>query len=107
MTYFATCFLVALLATLFIMRSSMRHGHLSADHDLSGPQKFHARVVPRVGGLGVMLAIVCGVVIAQVNDAPFARTLWLLVARSLPAFLAGITEDLTKSVSPRPRKDGN
>jgi UDP-N-acetylmuramyl pentapeptide phosphotransferase/UDP-N-acetylglucosamine-1-phosphate transferase len=35
----------------------MPHGHLSADHDLSGPQKFHARVVPRIGGLGVMLAV--------------------------------------------------
>lgn len=103
MTYFASCFLVGLLATLFIMRSSLRHGHLSADHDLSGPQKFHARVVPRVGGLGVMLAIVCGVVIAQVNDAPVARALWPLVACSLPAFVAGITEDLTKNVSPRRR----
>lgn len=39
MTYFVSCFVVALLATLFIMRSSMRRGHLSADHDLSGPQK--------------------------------------------------------------------
>ena len=54
MTYFASCFLVGLLATLFIMRSSMRHGHLSADHDLSGPQKFHGRPVPRVGGAGVI-----------------------------------------------------
>lgn len=107
MTYFASCFLVGPLATLFIMRSSLRHGHLSADHDLSGPQKFYARVVPRVGGLGLMLAIVCGVVIARVNDAPFARALWLLVACSLPAFVAGIAEDLTKRVSPRRRKDGN
>ena len=47
MTYFASCFLVALLATLFNMRSSMRHSHLSVDHDLSGPQKFHGRPVPR------------------------------------------------------------
>ena len=103
MTYFASCFLVSLLATLFIMRSAMRHSHLSADHDLSGPQKFHARVVPRVGGLGVMLAIVSGVVIAQVTEAPVARALWLLVACSVPAFVAGITEDLTKNVSPRRR----
>lgn len=101
MTYFTSCFLISLLATLLIMRSSMRHSHMSADHDLRGPQKFHARVVPRIGGLGVMLAIVCGVVIAQVNDAPVARALWLLVACSLPAFVAGITEDLTKNVSPR------
>jgi UDP-N-acetylmuramyl pentapeptide phosphotransferase/UDP-N-acetylglucosamine-1-phosphate transferase len=103
MTYFASCFLVGLLATLFIMRSSMRHGHLSADHDLSGPQKFHGRPVPRVGGAGVMVAIVAGVVIAQVDDSPAARSLWLLLGCSLPAFVAGIAEDLTKSVSPRRR----
>jgi UDP-N-acetylmuramyl pentapeptide phosphotransferase/UDP-N-acetylglucosamine-1-phosphate transferase len=103
MTYFASCFLVGLPATLFIMRSAMRHSHLSADHDLSGPQKFHARVVPRVGGVGVMVAIVAGVVVAQVSEAPVAHSLWLLIACSLPAFIAGITEDLTKNVSPRRR----
>jgi UDP-N-acetylmuramyl pentapeptide phosphotransferase/UDP-N-acetylglucosamine-1-phosphate transferase len=103
MTYFVSCFVVALLATLFIMRSSMRHGHRSADHDLSGPQKFHARPVPRVGGLGVMVAIVAGVGLAQLTGSPIAPLLWLLIACSFPAFVAGITEDLTKNVSPRRR----
>jgi UDP-N-acetylmuramyl pentapeptide phosphotransferase/UDP-N-acetylglucosamine-1-phosphate transferase len=103
MPYFVSCFVVALLATLFIMRSSMRHGHLSADHDLSGPQKFHSHPVPRVGGAGVMVAVVVGVAIAQFSGSPDARLLWLLLACSLPAFAAGITEDLTKSVSPRRR----
>ncbi len=103
MTYFASCFVVALLATLLIMRSSMRHGHLSADHDLDGPQKFHARPVPRVGGAGIMAAIVVGGVIAQLDASPVAHSLWLLIACSLPAFAAGITEDITKNVSPRGR----
>ena len=70
MTYFVSCFVVGLFATLFIMRSSMRHGHLSADHDLSGPQKFHAHPVPRVGGAGVMVAVVVGVVVAQFSGSP-------------------------------------
>ena len=103
MTYFVSCFLVGLLANLFIMRSSIRHGHLSADHDLSGPQKFHGRPVPRVGGAGVMVAIVTGGVIAQISESPAAQPLWLLIACSLPAFVVGITEDLTKKVSPRRR----
>jgi UDP-N-acetylmuramyl pentapeptide phosphotransferase/UDP-N-acetylglucosamine-1-phosphate transferase len=104
MTYFASCFLVGLLATLFIMRSSLRHGHLSSDTDLTGPQKFHARVVPRVGGAGVLAAIVAGLFIAQVSETGVvAMKLWLLLASSLPAFLAGIAEDLTKNVSPRRR----
>ncbi len=103
MTYFASCFLAGLLATLFIMRSSVQHSHLSADHDLSGPQKFHARPVPRVGGAGVMAAIVVGAVLASVNGIAVAAQVWLLIACSLPAFVAGIVEDLTKRVSPRQR----
>lgn len=103
MTYFASCFLIGLLATLFITRSSMRHSHLSADHDLSGPQKFHARPVPRIGGLGVMIAILSGGVIAAVNRSPVAPLIGLLIVTSLPAFTAGIVEDLTKRVSPRKR----
>lgn len=103
MTYFASCFLAGLLATLFIMRSSVRHSHLSADHDLSGPQKFHARPVPRVGGAGVMAAIVVGAVLASVNHTAEAAQVWLLIACSVPAFVAGIVEDLTKRVSPRQR----
>jgi len=103
MIYFTTCFLVGLVATLFIMRSSLRHAHLSADHDLDGPQKFHARPVPRVGGIGVMVSILVGAVVAQASGSEASAPLWLLVACSLPAFIAGIAEDLTKRVSPRRR----
>jgi UDP-N-acetylmuramyl pentapeptide phosphotransferase/UDP-N-acetylglucosamine-1-phosphate transferase len=103
MTYFASCFIISLLATLFIMRSAIGNARRSADHDLSGPQKFHSRVVPRIGGIGVMVAILAGAVIAQVSEAPAAHPLWLLVACSFPTFAAGITEDFTKNVSPRRR----
>lgn len=103
MTYFASFFLVGLLATLFLIRSSIRHGHLSDDRDLSGPQKFHGRPVPRVGGAGVIAAVAAGVVIAQVSDSPTSQPLWLLLVCSLSAFAAGITEDLTKNVSLRRR----
>jgi UDP-N-acetylmuramyl pentapeptide phosphotransferase/UDP-N-acetylglucosamine-1-phosphate transferase len=103
MTYFAVCFLIGLFATLFIMRSSMRHSRLSADHDLSGPQKFHARPVPRLGGAGVMVAVFAGSTIAEFNRSPAAPSMWLLLACSLPAFAAGIIEDLTKNMSPRRR----
>ena len=48
MTYLATCFLVGLLATLFIMRSSLRHGHLSAENG------------HRIGDLADSRAVRCG-----------------------------------------------
>ncbi|MBX3622301.1 MAG: glycosyltransferase family 4 protein [Rhizobacter sp.] len=103
MIYLVTCFLIGLLATLATMRVSMRYRHLSSDHDLQGPQKFHTRPVPRVGGAGILVAVLAGAVLAQVNHASPSSQLWLLIASSLPAFLAGIIEDFTKRVSPRRR----
>jgi UDP-N-acetylmuramyl pentapeptide phosphotransferase/UDP-N-acetylglucosamine-1-phosphate transferase len=103
MTYLVYCFLTSLVTTLLILRSARRHGRLSADHDFSGPQKFHGRAVPRVGGLGVMVAMLAGAVIATQQGAISASQLWLLIVCSLPAFIAGIAEDLTKNVSPRRR----
>lgn len=103
MTYFATSFLIALVSTLLIMRSSSKNDHLLGDHDLSGPQKFHSRPVPRVGGAGVMVAFVAGAFMSQLDGSPTAKQLWFLAACSLPAFGAGIAEDMTKNVSPRRR----
>jgi UDP-N-acetylmuramyl pentapeptide phosphotransferase/UDP-N-acetylglucosamine-1-phosphate transferase len=101
MTFFIVSFLCSLFLTILVIVSSARHGVLSADHDLSGPQKFHARPVPRIGGMGVIVAIICGASIAQWHASPVSTQLWLLTACSLPAYLAGIAEDLTKQVAPR------
>jgi UDP-N-acetylmuramyl pentapeptide phosphotransferase/UDP-N-acetylglucosamine-1-phosphate transferase len=103
MHYFAGSFLAGLIATFFILRSTLRHGHISADDDLRGPQKFHDKPVPRVGGLAILLAIVTGTAIAHAAKSPAALSLWLLLTSTLPAFGAGIAEDLTKNVSPRRR----
>jgi UDP-N-acetylmuramyl pentapeptide phosphotransferase/UDP-N-acetylglucosamine-1-phosphate transferase len=56
-------FVLSFLFTLLVIRYSSVHAHITADWDLSGVQKFHARPVPRVGGLGIALALV-GVSIA-------------------------------------------
>ena len=73
------------------------------DHDLSGPQKFHARAVPRVGGVGIVVGLVSAVP-ALWHISPGAG--WLaagLMTCGIPAFGAGLIEDLTKRVSPRNR----
>lgn len=93
----------SLLVTLFIVRSAGRHAGRSADHDLSGPQKFHSRPVPRIGGLGVFAAVVMGAAISHATGRGDPMLLWGVIACSLPAFLSGLAEDLTKNVSPRRR----
>jgi len=50
-----------------------------------------------------MVALVAGGVIAQVDGSATSQSLWLLIVCSLPAFVTGIAEDLTKNVSPRRR----
>lgn len=103
MSYLLLCFIVSLIATLLVVRSNDRHAHLSADHDLDGPQKFHHRPVPRAGGLGVLIAMVSGALLAQVTNSPLSASIWLFLACALPAFGSGLIEDLTKKVSPAKR----
>lgn len=96
-------FIASLLITWLVVWSSSKHSVLSADHDMSGPQKFHSHPVPRIGGVGVFAAIVAGSLFVQVTQSVETQTMWLLIAASLPAFAAGLAEDLTKRVSPRQR----
>ena len=94
---------VSIGATLLIIRSARKHSHLSADHDFSGPQKFHAKAVPRIGGLGIVIGLVSAAIFLSFSDAPSARLAGLLLICGLPAFAAGLVEDLTKRVSPKIR----
>ena len=75
-----------------------------ADTDFSGPQKFHERAVPRIGGLGIAagLWLAAGWLWLQ-NPKGLGTPALLLLACGLPAFLAGLAEDVTKQVSPSQR----
>ena len=96
----ALSFAVATAITLLIIRSSHLHGALSADHDLSGPQKFHSRPVPRIGGLAIFGGFAVGTVLLAWRYPAMRHLAGLLLACSVPAFLSGVIEDLTKRVSP-------
>jgi UDP-N-acetylmuramyl pentapeptide phosphotransferase/UDP-N-acetylglucosamine-1-phosphate transferase len=86
--------------TLWVVYASRHGASLVKDHDLSGPQKFHDRPVPRVGGLGIFggVAAACALLWWQKPEQGLAAGLLLLCA--LPAFLSGLVEDVTKNVSP-------
>jgi UDP-N-acetylmuramyl pentapeptide phosphotransferase/UDP-N-acetylglucosamine-1-phosphate transferase len=96
---FFLSFLSALVLTLLLVRSSHLHGGLSKDFDLNGPQKFHSRPVPRIGGIGIFAAFVIGALaLAWRQMAGHGWVLTLLLCCA-PAFIAGLVEDLTKQVS--------
>ncbi len=100
MAILALSFAIALVLTLLIVRSSSLHSKLSGDHDLSGPQKFHARPVPRIGGVGIFIGFCVGSLLWAWR-APDSRTMTLaLLVCVFPAFASGLIEDITKRVSP-------
>ena len=103
MEYLVTAFLSSLLCALALIASFGRHRHLSADHTSGGPQKYHVRPVPRIGGLSLFFGVLTAALVAYGSADPSATLLlWLLLA-SLPAFGSGLIEDLTKAVTPRVR----
>lgn len=91
------------LLTLLVVRSAGRLARLAGDHDLSGPQKFHSRAVPRIGGLGIFGGLAACMPLLAYREPSWAGPAILLLVSALPAFVAGLAEDITKAQSPRRR----
>lgn len=84
----------------FLVLTQRWHGRLSLDSDLTGAQKFHDVPVPRIGGVALFIGLLAGAIALEVSNGssqPHLASLLLLAA--LPAFAAGLAEDMTKRVS--------
>ena len=95
-------FFTSFLVTILIIRTQKWHGYLSVDHNLLGPQKFHIHAVPRIGGVGIVLGI-CLAIGLHSGLFNIASPDTRLLVCSIPVFLVGFLEDLTKKVSVRIR----
>lgn len=98
--------IASFLACILIVITEGWHGNHSFDNDMTGAQKFHKKPVPRAGGLALLAGILVAIVFGMPDEgtsasrgqaANFSGLLLLLAA--MPAFLAGLLEDLTKRVS--------
>jgi UDP-N-acetylmuramyl pentapeptide phosphotransferase/UDP-N-acetylglucosamine-1-phosphate transferase len=97
-------FFISLLSTLALIRYQHLHEKVSSDHDLLGPQKFHTHAVPRIGGIGIYLALVITALFShQILKLDKGLLLLELCACALPAFAVGLAEDLTKKISIKAR----
>lgn len=103
MTYLLISFAAAFLVTLGVVRSANRHAHLSGDDRKDQPQKFHAHVVPRVGGIGIVVGMVASLCVAAVSQGTRWQFAASLAACGMVVFAAGLVEDFTKRVTPRQR----
>lgn len=102
MSSFLISFIAAAFLTLFIIKHASLHS-AAMDADFHGVQKVHARAVPRIGGVGIFLAVVFAAAIAMLRTPPIGEGVLLLLLCSSVAFLGGIIEDFTKNVSPMRR----
>lgn len=98
MLSFTLAFISAFVVTGLIVRWSSHGVTAWHDHQMEGAQKFHARAVPRIGGMGVAAGLMLVTLWITVSGLGPTRELWLLWMCGLPALLAGLLEDLTKSV---------
>lgn len=85
------------------MRYNHIHARYTADGDLSGVQKFHSVAVPRIGGIGVFLGLILALCMRYFQNSEVGWFGILLATASLPAFLLGLAEDLTKKIGVKVR----
>lgn len=86
MLSFALGFLVSLFITLLIVRFAHLHEGLSGDSDFAGVQKFHARSVPRIGGVGILVGLTASAVQLRWTYPVVSSGILAIVACGMPAF---------------------
>jgi UDP-N-acetylmuramyl pentapeptide phosphotransferase/UDP-N-acetylglucosamine-1-phosphate transferase len=102
MNSFLIGFFVSFVLTLIAIKQAKLHG-AALDSNLSGVQKVHAHVVPRIGGIGIFLSVIITGMITMWRAPATGRVLMFLMICSSVAFLGGIVEDFTQRVSPARR----
>ncbi|TDR30386.1 MraY family glycosyltransferase [Hydromonas duriensis] len=100
MIYFFTSLFFSFLTTLLLVRYHHIHSHISHDHELDGPQKFHNEPVPRIGGIGIFVGLVTFLIFSAYRKHPSVQDILFLTLSSGFAFGAGLLEDFIKCVPP-------
>ena len=90
---------VSLLTALLLVFTKAWHGHYTIDFRKC-IQNFHTVPTPRVGGIAIALGVVAGYAL---TDPAKKALLGPLIVASIPAFVFGLLEDITKRVSVRTR----
>jgi UDP-GlcNAc:undecaprenyl-phosphate/decaprenyl-phosphate GlcNAc-1-phosphate transferase len=91
--------LTSFVLTYLIIKSEHLHQNYSHDNDFKKVQNFHKTAVPRVGGLVIFISLFVGLAYQRFYWLTEAPVFSILIISSLPVFITGIAEDLTKQVS--------
>jgi len=98
-TWFAWGALASAGLCALLVATRHHHGQASLDSTI-GVQKFHHAPTPRVGGVALYLALL---LVTELAPPRVGSLLMAMLLSAMPAFLAGLLEDVTKGVSVRKR----
>jgi len=86
--------LVTAILSILLVLTKRWHGKHSCD-SIIGVQKFHTCQTPRIGGISIFCGLIVVWLLSPVSEA---KILGYLIIASIPAFVAGLTEDFTKKI---------
>jgi len=103
--YVLGAFFVSLVTQYLVIDLSHKKGLFIDDHMSDLPQKLHSEPTPRIGGLGIFIAILFMAkdIMAQGMEQKDKQLGLYLLLCLIPAFLAGFLEDLFAKISPARR----
>ena len=103
LTTLLVSFLGASITAGLILVTAPLHARVTYDVDLDSIQKFHQKPVPRIGGIAVLVGLICGGAYHGLSaDQELHLAKWAGVA-AIPVFLGGLLEDLKKGMTARDR----
>lgn len=98
---FALCFILSFICSFWLIKySSKKQIFLDKDSILK-PQKMHYGDIPRAGGIGIILALLLGLIIFMLIKKDWE--ILLFIPPMLLIFASGILEDFANSISPKKR----
>jgi UDP-N-acetylmuramyl pentapeptide phosphotransferase/UDP-N-acetylglucosamine-1-phosphate transferase len=92
-------FTATLLVGLMLVHTQHWHGHVSLDSHF-GVQKLHVDPTPRIGGVAIAAGLLLTFIFAP---RAIRQIIGPMVLAGIPAFTAGLLEDITKNVAVRVR----
>lgn len=96
MNIFINTVIISFLTTLFLVLTKKIHGKFSNDSVL-GPQKFHTKATPRIGGIGIYISLLYGLIAL---DFLYEDHIFKLLFFSGVILVIGLIEDINKNTKP-------
>jgi UDP-N-acetylmuramyl pentapeptide phosphotransferase/UDP-N-acetylglucosamine-1-phosphate transferase len=94
-TSFYVALTVSFLTCLLIVKTENWHKLFTLDSS-EGVQKLHQNPAPRIGGLGILFAVVCSYFFEKTDCSAILES---LILAGLSPFIVGFAEDITKRVN--------